>query len=152
MVNKMKKRVLITDGLAEEAIQKFQCRIVFIDHLHYLLDLEQINNPSLHIGAIMRQLQNICQDNDLHIFLIVHNKKIIEDREPQAGDTRDSGLIEQEANNTIAIWRHETNKTKSCIKIIHNRRFGVFEERFSVYKDGPYLKEMTERVAGIGGG
>lgn len=130
-----------------EGHQKFGCKIVFIDHLHYLIDLAHEGNSSLHIGAIMRQLIGICKELDIHIFLIVHDKKVSPDkdgkfREPGVGDTRDSGLIEQEANNTIAIWRSDTTDNKACIKIIHNRRDGVRNKKFYVYKDGPYLTEL----------
>ncbi len=129
-----------------ESRDKFGCKIVFIDHLHYLIDLAQGGNASLHIGAIMRQLQSISKDMDIHIFLVVHNRKVAPEkdgtfREPGVGDTRDSSLIEQEGNNTIAIWRSETTDNKACIKVIHNRRFGIMNKRLFVYKRGSYLEE-----------
>ncbi len=141
-----------------EGKQKFGCKIVFIDHLHYLIDLAHAGSSSLHIGSIMRQLIGICKELDLHIFLVVHDKKVSPDkdgtfREPGVGDTRDSSLIEQEANNTIAIWRSDVTDNKARIKIIHNRRFGVRNKKFDVYKDGPYLTEdkPIPKVPAIGG-
>ncbi len=142
----------------DEAMEKFDVKIVFIDHLHYLIDMLRGGNTSLLVGHTMRQLVRIAQDRDIHLFLIAHSKKVNKDadgvfREPEAGDTRDSSFIEQEANNTIAIWRGfkkepgEDVPCGSCVKIIHNRRFGVFDQRVYFYKDGPYLKEHERQQA-----
>jgi replicative DNA helicase len=131
----------------EEAQIKYGIRAVFIDHLHFLCDMAKMRSPSLEIGAIMRRLVGITHDCDVAMFLIAHMTKIAPDKEPDAGDTRDSSFIEQECDNTLAVWRsNEPRSTKAKIKVIHNRRNGVRNETFQVEKIGPYLREITEQA------
>jgi replicative DNA helicase len=119
---------------------------VFVDHLHFLFDMARSKNPSLEIGAIMRQLVGIAQERNVALFLICHMVKAAPDHEPQAGDTRDSGMIECEADNVIAVWRDKStpNSNKSKLKIIHNRRMGVFDKVIELEKVGPYLREVDK--------
>jgi len=131
------------------AVQDPTVKIVFIDHLHFLFDILQSGNPSLHIGGIVRSLKGIAKEQDVHIFLIAHMGKVGKDkdgkwRDPEAGDTRDSSFIEQECDNTLAIWRGRESKVNAKLKIIHNRRFGVFDEVIMLTKQGPYLTELPE--------
>ena len=133
----------------KDACQNPAVKIVFIDHLHFLFDIMQAGNSSLHIGGIVRSLKGIAKEQDVHIFLIAHMGKVGKDkdgkwRDPEAGDTRDSSFIEQECDNTFAIWRGHENKVNSKLKIIHNRRFGVFDEIIMLKKEGPYLVERSQ--------
>ena len=130
-----------------DAKKEREITAVFIDHLHYLVDFAMMNNTSLEIGAIMRRLHEISEEEDVHIFLIAHMRKVNDDRDPRAGDVRDSSFIEQESDNCLAICRGTKPETKhgNRIWIIHNRRLGVRDEWFDVEKVGPYLREPTDR-------
>jgi hypothetical protein len=132
----------------QEAQLKYGVRAVFVDHLHFLCDLAKMRSPSLEIGAIMRRIVGMTHDCNIAMFLIAHMTKISPDKEPERGDTRDSSFIEQECDNTIAVWRsREKGSCKARVKVIHNRRLGVFDETFQVEKIGPYLREVTDQQA-----
>lgn len=123
-----------------EAKLKFNIKAVFIDHLHYLLNLNTRHNISLTIGDIMRQIFNVAHNLDIHIFLLAHMAKT-KNEEPMKGDVRDSGMIEQEADNVFYIWRHLTKDNAGMIKIVKNREHGVFNRIVHVVKEGDYLVE-----------
>src|SRR3989339_628284 len=55
-----------------ESFAKYNTRIVFIDHLHYLFDIQKSRNPSLDIGAIIRRLKGIAVSNEFVVFLLCH--------------------------------------------------------------------------------
>jgi hypothetical protein len=138
----------LRERIWESQLKYNHVHAVFIDHLHFLFDMAQSRNPSLEIGVIMRLLVGMAQEFNVALFLIAHMKKVGSDKdgkykEPGAGDTRDSGMIECECDNTLAVWRsREKGSVKSKIKIIHNRRNGVMDEVFLVEKVGPYLREV----------
>ncbi|RJQ29187.1 hypothetical protein C4571_02005 [Candidatus Parcubacteria bacterium] len=148
MPKKLKRNALewLNERIWETQVKYNHVHAVFIDHLHFLFDMARSKSPSLEIGAIMRQLIGIAQERNVAMFLICHMVKVAPDHEPQAGDTRDSGMIECECDNLLAVWRSKKQgSTQSKIKVILNRRLGVFDYVVTVAKQGPYLREIEQR-------
>jgi intein/homing endonuclease len=72
-----------------EAKLKYGVRAVFIDHLHFLVDMIQMRSPSLEIGSIVRKLKRTAMEFNIVIFLIAHTGKIKIDEEPGIDSPRD---------------------------------------------------------------
>ena len=108
-----------------EASLKYGATVVFIDHLHYLMDFHRTNNISFDIGAICRNLKEIAKNHRMIIFLICHTTKTNPDKELDLGDVRDSSFIEQEADCVMYLWRDKTHRNGSVVKIAKNRKRGV---------------------------
>jgi replicative DNA helicase len=96
----LKKRVL-------EGIAKFNTKVIFIDHLHYLLDMKALSmgNSSLIIGGIMRELKQLAIQTNTSIFLVAHMKHTSIDTVPTKESIRDSSFISQEADVVLMLWR-----------------------------------------------
>ena len=115
-----------------ESIAKHKTKIVFIDHLHFLLDMSFISqkgNVSLMIGSIMRRLKSIALKWNITIFLIAHTTKINFDRHLDLSDIRDSSFISQEADTVLMIWRIKNKETmefenRALLALLANRRTG----------------------------
>lgn len=118
------------DQRIAEHIAKFNTKVVFIDHLHFLLDMAQLGrggNTSLVIGGIMRELKNIAIDREVCIVLVAHTTKIKFDEEPDLSSIRDSSFIGQEADTVLMIWRVNENgipSNEARLAILANRRNG----------------------------
>ncbi len=112
-----------------EAKLKYGVSIVFVDHLHFLLDLARVKHASIEIGEIVRSLKLLALKHNLIFFLIAHTIKVREDREFGLGDVRDSGLIEAEADNSLYIWRDKKQENRSILKIAKNRKHGIIEKK-----------------------
>jgi len=141
-----------------ESIAKFGTKVVFIDHLHFIVDLEVIKQRagiSLLIGGIMRELKKIALKWNICIFLIAHTTKLSYDQAPQLSDIRDSSFISQEADSVLMIWRLKAKGTdqftnEARLVVQANRRNGntgginlVFNEgRF--YEKSNYQSEYPE--------
>jgi twinkle protein len=93
-----------------EGISKYGTNVIFIDHLHFLIDMEMISrtSTSLSIGSMVRKLKKFALDYGLTIFLIAHMKKIKfeENENPDIDDIRDSSFISQEADTVLMMKRH----------------------------------------------
>lgn len=115
-----------------EGIAKYGTKVVFIDHLHYLLDMSfigQRGNVSLLIGAIMRQLKVIALKWGITICIVAHTAKISFEKSPSLNDIRDSSFISQEADTVLMIWRMVDKGSgmpndKACLAVLANRRNG----------------------------
>jgi replicative DNA helicase len=131
MPAKLKNNALAwIDQRIAEHIAKFNTKVVFIDHLHFLLDMSQLGrggNTSLIIGGIMRELKNIAIDREVCIVLVAHTTKIKFDEEPDLSSIRDSSFIGQEADTVLMIWRVNENgipSNEARLAVLANRRNG----------------------------
>ena len=112
-----------------ESMAKYNTKIVFIDHLHFLLDMSFLGqnkggNMSLIIGGIMRELKKIALYRGITIVLIAHTAKIKFDAEPSLSDIRDSSFISQEADTVLMIWRNRLIQDQAVLAVLANRRTG----------------------------
>lgn len=127
-----------------EALAKFGSGVVFIDHLHFLLDLEKMRNPSIEIGFLIRRLKRIAVDYRIVIFILCHMVKNLKEDEPNDSDMRDSSFLSQETDTGIVIFRTKQDKMASWLKICYSRRTGVFDEKVKLRKEKGILVEQTD--------
>lgn len=131
-----------------EAKLKYSCRAVFIDHLHFLIDMRTRNNMSLEIGFIMRSLKKMAVRLNMCFFLIAHISKMQPDQEPDKNSLRDSTFVSQEADNVLIIWRkHEKGESiptgrEAVLKVDKNRKEGVFRKIPMIKNELGYLVEV----------
>ena len=130
----------------QEGISKKAIKVVFIDHLHFLIDMKDSKNSSLFIGGIVRELKRMAVRNKIIIFLIAHTKKIGAEEVLGLSSVRDSGMIVAESDYVFLIERLKTKRdaiddliaqtgkdeftNKGRVSLAKNRRTG-----FLVYQD-----------------
>lgn len=101
-----------------EAKEKFDCKIVMIDHLHFLVDMAVHSNMSLNIGAVMRRLkQDIAIGLGLAVILIAHQSNLPKDEEASSDTIRDSSFIGQECDSCIVVGRRKNYTLKELSEI-----------------------------------
>jgi len=136
-----------------EGIIKYNTRVVFIDHLHYLIDL-YTKNASMDIGKAIRDLKRFAVENDIVIFSMAHMTKTKPGEALSEYSIRDSSFISQEADSTMIIQREAKIKRKegseyldytgkTFLTVLNHRRTGTMGKRIElIFKDG-YLSEMS---------
>lgn len=150
---KMKANTLpwIEDRI-QEGIEKFGVKVVMIDHLHYIVDMEKLRNPSLEIGAVLRGLKRIAVKHNIVIFLVAHIGKVDEGKRPTASNMRDSSFLTQEPDTVLMLWRRKDSKKEGILNQTHisiemSRRTGVFSKKFYLIKEGGLLRELKDTEA-----
>jgi replicative DNA helicase len=98
-----------------ESIAKYGTKVVFIDHLHYLLEMSKLaeaKSTSLLIGMMLRELKKIAINRKIIIFLVSHMKKTESSRTepPELEDLRDSSFVAQESDIVLMLWRNKDRK------------------------------------------
>lgn len=125
-----------------ESFLKYNTRIIFIDHLHYLFDIGRSRNPSLDIGAVIRRLKIIAVENEFVIFLLAHTSKGKSDADDSYESIRDSSLISQESDAVIMVKRvPDIGETCARARLEFHRRTGFLEKVCYLQKQGNYLVE-----------
>jgi replicative DNA helicase len=127
-----------------ECYAKHGSRIVFIDHLHYVVDMERIRNPSIDIGTIVRRLKRLAVEGRFIIFVLAHTVKNI-GTEPSARDIRDSSFIPQESDCTLMIHRPGKGaENASKLSVEFHRRTGVLKKTIDLVKYKGLLVEKSQ--------
>jgi len=132
-----------------EAKVKYDIQAVFIDHLHFIVDMASKHNMSLEIGSVMRSLKKMAMFHNIAIFIIAHTGKtrLSKDKNDlDIDDIRDSSFIAQEADNVLLIWR-TNNQNEAMLKIAKDRKNGTFSKIIPLVKGEIFLreKEFDER-------
>lgn len=126
-----------------ESYAKYNTRIFFIDHLHYLIDQQKIKNPSLDIGVLVRRIKSFAVNNDFVIFLLCHVGKNTGESLSHK-DIRDSSFIAQESDSVIMIQRKPSeSQTASRARVEFHRRTGIMEWVVYLDKQHGLLRELA---------
>ena len=127
----------------KESFLKHHTRVVFIDHLHYVIDMARQGNVSIEIGEVVRKLKTLAVQEELILFVMAHTTL---SRGDPFGTIRDSSFPEQESDCTIMVKRFpEKGDNVACLRVNQSRRTGVLQKTVWVEKLGGYLVETTER-------
>lgn len=128
----------------QESFEKYHTRIIFIDHLHYLLDLARLKNPSIEIGQVIRRLKTIAVNSELVIFLLCHTTKGKNEADLSYESIRDSSFVSQESDSVFMIKRTpENGENAARLRVEFHRRTGVLERVINLVKIDGYLREST---------
>ena len=130
-----------------ESYQKHHTRVVFIDHLHYVVDIARQRNPSLEIGTVVRRLKLLAVRESLIVFLLCHTNKPRKDMpDEDFGDPRDSSFVEQESDCALMVKRFpKIEDNIACIRVNQHRRTGTMQQKVWVEKIDGYLCETIAR-------
>lgn len=126
---------------------RYDIKILFVDYLQ-LATYEKAKNREQEIATISRGLKNIAKELDIPVIALSQLSRQVESRpnkRPQLSDLRDSGEIEQSADEVIFLYRPEyynieqweeynNEPTTNEIEIIiaKNRHGGLLPERCKV--------------------
>lgn len=88
-----------------KAKEEKKVSVVVIDHLHFLLPLQDFKNTSFILGGIVREIKRIAVNLNVAIILIAHTQKIQDDKVPDWTMIRDSSFITQESDVVFMMYR-----------------------------------------------
>lgn len=142
----------IEDRILEGKV-KYDTRIVFIDHLHFVVDLATTRHPSLEIGTVVRALKSIAMKHNVVIFLVAHTSMPKGDKDPGLEDIRDSSFITQESDAVFVIKRHKPKGARfygneAWLTILKHRRMGTMGKVVKlIYKDKQFYEFEAEEIS-----
>lgn len=110
-----------------EGIVKYNCKMVFIDHIDFLVPFVG-DRHDLKIAEVMRRLKAIAKTWGLVVFLMVHLKQADIDKHPTLKDIRGSASIAQESDTVLLFWR-QAKRRKGEVEITDNVNISVQANR-----------------------
>ena len=136
-----------------EGIAKYNTKLVLIDHLGYLNDMDgeyKRENLAYRIEKMMQNLKNIAKKWDVVVVLLVHIVKADEGKPPSLEDLKGSQSILGESDKVIMLWRKNSLKKKiriyedkTLVSVLANRRNGRNGNVGLRFEGGTFVEDNT---------
>jgi len=100
------------------------CDLFIVDHLRLIKDSRKNENEVSRLGRLSMELRQIARDYHTHCLLITQLNRGLENRDdkrPTLADIRQSGEIEENADNVWGMYRAHDDKSVLCISPLKNR-------------------------------
>jgi replicative DNA helicase len=120
--------------------------LIVVDYLQLLGSAERSENRNLELGAMTRAFKGLGKELDVPVVVLSQLNRQLEsraDKRPNLGDLRESGAIEQDADQVIFIYRDDYYNEDSNEK-------GIAELILAKHRNGPtgtarvrFVKEET---------
>lgn len=103
--------------------------LLIVDYLTRLRPDRKAENRSIEVGSIASDLKTLARQNDMPVIVLAQLSREVErrtDKRPVMADLRDSGVIEQEADQVMFLYRDcvynpEADETEAEMIIDKNR-------------------------------
>lgn len=139
-----------------EGLVKFQTKIVFIDHLDFVINATG-ENEAFEIKQVMHELKAMAIKYKVTIFLVAHIKAQEDGQIVSINSLKGSSSISQLADFVICMWRVPQKQGKESMKengiiltnetvvsIVKNRPTGQQGSFKMVYNDGRFMPQLTK--------
>jgi replicative DNA helicase len=100
---------------------------IAIDYLTRLHPDKNTGNQNLDVGVIVTELKNLARNLNIPVMVLAQLNRqsaVRKDKRPIASDLRDSGIIEQEADQIIMLYRPDEEDGGSPELILEKNRHG----------------------------
>jgi replicative DNA helicase len=107
------------------AAKGVRLRLVIVDYLQLMVPDFRVRDRVEAITYISQGLKRAAKTNDVHIMALSQLSRAVEQREdkrPRLSDLRDSGSIEQDADNVLFLFRPEYYLMESEPQLGHDDR------------------------------
>lgn len=138
-----------------EAKIKYDIKTVFIDHLHFLFDIQKNIRPDLEIGTLIRRLKSIALEHGLIIFLVSHTNKgryMKKEGIPflDLSDLRDSSFTSQESDSVLIIVRGK-EENEAVLEVLTHRRTGAMNKKITlILRNYEFFEKAPESISAMG--
>ena len=102
--------------------------LVLLDYIQLQKSDEKTDNRVLEVGSISRGMKSICKEFNVPIIAAAQLSRAGDarpDKEPKLSDLRESGSLEQDADNVIFIHRESMESTIATITVAKHRNGSV---------------------------
>jgi replicative DNA helicase len=147
------KDVRTPEDIFKKALQiqgKYGLDVIIIDHVHLMeCNGRESENQNAKMTKISNSLMRMTKELDVHIIALAQLSREVDsrqDKHPLLSDLRDSGSLEQDADNVIMLYRdsyYNKGNTDDVVEIsIKKSRYGRlgdvqadFKKQFSKFKE-----------------
>ena len=106
---------------ARKLKNKGKLDLIVIDYIQLLKSKEKYNSREQEVAEISRRLKLMSLELDIPIIALCQLNRNANTGEPTLADLRESGSLEQDADNIIFIYRENENDIETTLKLAKQR-------------------------------
>ncbi|SDL19571.1 replicative DNA helicase [Natronincola ferrireducens] len=97
-------------------VRETKADVLIIDYLQLLEPSSKNANREQQVSELSREIKNISLDYKIPVVLLSQLNRAADGRRPSLADLRESGAIEQDANNVIFLHLPNRNEIEAAVK------------------------------------
>lgn len=109
--------------------------VLVIDYLTRVKPVKASGNQTLDVGDVATSMKNIARTLNIPVIVLAQLNRDAANKRPVMANLRDSGIIEQEADQILLLYRDEENETNPAEIIIEKNRHGESMTRVMCHFD-----------------
>ena len=127
-------------------------RLIVVDYLGLMAEDKKSQRHDLAVGGNARDLRALAKDLGAHVIVLCQLNRKVEDRDPPVpglADLRDSGNLEEHADNVWFIYRpayYDEKADNTAQILIEKQRHGEPHLRIEAKWDGPTQRFYDEET------
>ena len=103
--------------LCKSAVARYGVEAVFIDYLQLITPPSTVNNRNEGIGFISRSLKGIAGELNIPVVALSQLSRLGDNVRPELSHLRDSGSLEQDADQVLFVFREKLKEDKDVKKL-----------------------------------
>jgi replicative DNA helicase len=119
--------------MGRKGIVQYGIKALFIDYLGLIKTTRSFPTRNEEVTFISQSLKNMARELDIPVVAVSQLSRLGDDREPQLSHLRDSGSLEQDADQVIFIHRWMENQKirhRLIVAKARNEQVGMFDVLF----------------------
>jgi len=119
--------------MGRKGIVQYGVKAIFIDYLGLIKTTRNFPTRNEEVTYISQSLKNMARELNIPVVAVSQLSRLGDDKEPQLSHLRDSGSLEQDADQVIFIHRWVDNqiiKHRIIVAKARNEQVGMFNVKF----------------------
>jgi replicative DNA helicase len=113
---------------------------IVIDYLTRIKPIKSSGNQVLDVGDVVTGMKNVARSLNIPVMVLAQLNRDAANRRPVMSDLRDSGIIEQEADQILMLFRDGENPLNPSEIIVEKNRHGESKIIVPCYFDKPTMR------------
>lgn len=113
---------------------------IVIDYLTRVKPVKSCGNQVLDVGDVVTGMKNVARTLNIPVMVLAQLNRDAANRRPVMSDLRDSGVIEQEADQILMLYRDYENELNPAEIILEKNRHGESKLIIPCYFDKPTMR------------
>lgn len=141
---------------AREWAINYKIKAIYVDYLQRIKATDQTKPNHLQVGEVIMSLKELARELNIPVIVLAQVSREVDkrpDKRPGASDIKDSGIIEQEADMILTLYRDDVYNENSdmpgtCeVNLVKNRRgptgriMTVWRKEFMKFEDYAYVQQ-----------
>lgn len=113
---------------------------IVVDYLTRIKPVKSSGNQVLDVGDVVTGMKNVARSLNIPVMVLAQLNRGAAERRPLMSDLRDSGIIEQEADQILMLYRNPDDPLAPAEIIVEKNRHGESKVAIPCYFDKPTMR------------